>query len=116
MIILGQLYSGQIKQNLTKYIEMNKAEIEYRKASAEALAKDITEGFAILGQYHPSVAYWAPSTDANQMEMIWELMKNNMTGTAILYKMIKKWLYAPGSDIKLATMKAFMEWQRKEEG
>ena len=93
---------------------MNKAEIEYRKASAEALAKDITEGFAILGQYHPSVAYWTPDTDANQMLMVWELMRGQGARTT-LTRIFDLWIINK-EDIKLATMKAFMEWQRKEEG
>ena len=94
---------------------------EYRKASAEALGYKTRNHYysnESRATYHKypepapvcDVEDWQPNKKANQMLMVWELMKNNMTGTSILYEMIKEWLYAPNSDIKLATMKAFMEY------
>ena len=110
---------------------MNEQIQEYRKASAEALGVDWKEDQMSGLPIHLRSPKWHPDTDANQMLMVWDwLRKEEGRGidcsatSKIIFVTIWKWFHknggdkymGEGKDIKLATMKAFMEWQRKEEG
>ena len=102
---------------------------EYRKASAEALRltgvffNASTNMFYcdkrqhnIKGEKDPNDSMyiiWQPNTDANQMLMVIDLLlkKDKMIVRNIVLSYVNR-----GTSLFIATMKAFMEWQRKEEG
>ena len=82
--------------------------LEYRKVSAEVLGKPQLPKFK-LGPFTYG-DNWHPDTDANQMLMVWELIKKDRKeGLAIFMEAIMQW-YVKDADIKLATMKAFMKY------
>ena len=118
---------------------MNEQILEYRKTSAEALGltgvffNASTNMFYcdkrqhnIKGEKDPNDSMyiiWQPNTDANQMLMVWDLMNNQGFRIQIEYDESNQWLITGDihwgvfdESIFIATMKVFMEWQRKEEG
>jgi len=85
---------------------------EYRKKSAEMLG--------ILGaayesyQVKPGNLLWQPDKDANQMLMVWKwLRKQGFPNRKVISKRVNDITHSfwyQGEDIKLATMKAFIEY------
>ncbi len=107
---------------------------EYRKASAEKLKIKITGNFVIWG--YPTglklshYTYWKPDLKENayQREMIEDWLIEQGFSLLLDYSAAKKdWkitlidsdyntYYIEDKSKPIAFMKAFMEWQRKEEG
>ena len=109
---------------------MNEQIKEYRKASAEALFhhKLIRHSIELCEvRYRNEWHIWHPDTDADQMLMVWEyLLKQGCILSIYHWGETSPWRFYVGTESKIskggdksifiATMKAFMEWQRKEEG
>ncbi len=101
---------------------------EYRKASAEALGVDWKEDQMSGLPIHLRSPKWHPDTDANQMLMVKRWLAKQGVSTLsqygrdgiVYFQILQDDPYGLWSgqdrDELLATMKAFMEWQRKEEG
>jgi len=102
---------------------------EYRKKSAEMLGIQLTKYGIILGSQRPIkglksiIQLWHPESDADQMLMVWEWLNTEINLTIEWLPLSRKWnicLYAKrdnyaypdgtDTDIKLATMKAFMRY------
>ena len=104
---------------------------EYRKASAEALGYEqinhTGQGICVKGDSVIKWNEWHPNTNLNQMGMIlkhvlksgWQVyMFAEENGEYwVRFKCVDKETIQHFSDtLEKAFMKAFMEWQRKEEG
>ncbi len=109
---------------------------EYQKASIEALGlklikeiywDDGSATFEVSDNINNSVYFWQPDTDLNQMGIIlkhvlksgWQVyMFAEENGEYwVRFKCVDKETIQHFSDtLEKAFMKAFMEWQRKEEG
>ena len=111
---------------------------EYRKASAEALVIDMFCDICSgqknnIGEcdkcgdcsdeihfYHDKIGsnqryvtdVWHPDKDANQMLMVWEWLRENVPNGIMLHGILVSVLnqFRDGGDIKLTTMKCFMQY------
>lgn len=86
---------------------------DYRQSSAEALGV-LNEGYKIIedGVVSFMGKRWQPDVDANQMLMVWEWLRDEADH---LFDEVIFHQYLKGKDIKLATAKAFMEYQVKQQ-
>jgi len=85
----------------------------YHKASAEALELQVEtfgkEGIFYFPETFSPLTRWEPDQDANQMLMVWDLIRSKATTGHIFSQIIAQY-YADKDDIKLATMRAFMQY------
>ncbi|KKM93735.1 hypothetical protein LCGC14_1205290 [marine sediment metagenome] len=89
---------------------------EYRKESAKAVPNVFMNHENIPKKFTDnwiSFQNWQPNTDADQMLMVIDLLlkKDKMIVRNIVLSYVNR-----GTSLFIATMKAFMEWQRKGEG
>ena len=88
---------------------------EYRIKSAEALGlKEAWNGEIRIGYYYGEILIndWQPDTNANQMLMLWEWMKiNGREWVEILRDIFWEYGHTRNGDIKLITMKVFLEFK-----
>ena len=94
---------------------------KYRKATAEAL--ELIDVYYEENEFSDTDQFrlWQPDKDANQMLMVWEWLKDrrpeimisiypDIVYYAIFPEINEETIEASDKDIKLATMKAFMEY------